>query len=189
MTPWARIRIVISCVAALVLGACSATDGAIYLAPGYAFALQPPASGPTFAVLQEIIMETPAGREERLVAQIENDATGLRLAAFTPLGQTLLTLQFDGASVKSTSTLPGGAAFDGRFVLALMQLSLWPIERAREGLGAGMTLTEEGDTREVRGGGKILWTIVRDGDAVPYRAVTLRSEEARLGLRITTLPE
>lgn len=173
---------------ALAVAGC-ATGNAVSIAPGYQYALQPPSAGPAFSALQEIVLIAPDGREERLVSQLENDAKSMRLAALTPLGQTLLTATFDGEHVETRSAVPTGAAFDARFVIALIQLSLWPEAAVADGLGVGMRLTTSPERRTVEGGSKILWTIDTRGAGIPYDRVQIRSEDARLALRITTLAE
>jgi hypothetical protein len=178
----------LAAITVLVLTGC-ASGNTVNLAPGYTYTLRSPASGPQFTAVQEIVIQAPDGREERLVSQLENDATSMRLAAFTPLGQTLLTVRYDGRSVQTASPMPVPPAFDARFVLALIQLALWPENEVAEGLGVGVTLTSGANAREVQGGGRILWTIKTAGASVPYDTVDMRSVGARLGLRITTLPE
>ena len=181
-------RAFIAIALAFLLTGC-ATGAAVSVAPGYRYTLQPPGAGPKFTALQEIVLTTPNGREERIVSQLENDETSMRLAALTPLGQTLLTAHFDGRSVHTKSALPAGAAFDAGFVIALIQLALWPESSVAEGLGVGMRLVTHGNNRQLEGGGKILWTIIVHGTSVPYDSVHIRSEDARLALRITTLAE
>jgi hypothetical protein len=178
----------LAAIAVLALAGC-ASGNSVNLAPGYTYALRAPASGRQFTALQEIVIKTPDGREERLVSQLENDATSMRLAAFTPMGQTLLTVRFDGRSVQTASPLPVPPAFDARFVLALIQLALWPEAEVVEGLGVGVTLTSRANERELHGGGRILWTIKTTGASVPYDTVDMRSVAARFAVRITTLPE
>jgi hypothetical protein len=184
--PVAALKALAVVCAALVLTGC-ASGNTVNLAPGYTYTLRAPGSGPHFTAVQEIVIQAPDGREERLVSQLENDSTSMRLAAFTPLGQTLLTVRFDGRSVETASPLPVPAAFDARFVLALIQLALWPENAVVEGLGVGVTLTSGVNKRELEGGGKILWTIETAGASVPYDTVNMHG--SRLGLRITTLPE
>ena len=181
-----RARRVALAAIALILAGC-ASGTAVGVAPGYRYTLQPPASGPKFTALQEIVIAAPGGREERLLSQLENDADSLRLAAFTPLGATLLTAVFDGRSVETRSAMPTGAAFDARFVIALIQLALWPEAVVENGLGTGMRLVTAPNKRELEGGGKILWTMDMHGSGVPYDSVHIRSDE--LVLRITTLAE
>jgi hypothetical protein len=183
------LRVVMALVAgAVVLGGC-ASGNTVNLAPGYTYTLRAPGAGPHFAALQEIVMQAPDGRSERLVSQLENDQKSLRLAAFTPLGQTLLTVTYDGRSVETASALPTPAAFDARFVLALIQIALWPEAAVVEGLGTGVSLVAAANRRELQANGRILWTIDTSGSTIPYDAVHIRSAGARLDLRITTLPE
>lgn len=184
------MRRVTYALAALVIALAGCASGtAVGIAPGYRYTLQPPAAGPKFTALQEIVMIAPGRPEERLVSQLENDENSMRLAAFTPLGQTLITVRFDEKGVQTRSALPTGAAFDARFVIALIQLSLWPEASVANGLGVGMRLVTQAHKRELHGGGKILWTINLHGSGIPYDSVHIRSDDARLALRITTLAE
>jgi hypothetical protein len=182
------MRALIAIALALLLTGCAAGT-AVSVAPGYRYTLQPPAAGPKFTALQEIVITAPNGREERIVSQLENDETSMRLAALTPLGQTLLTAHFDGRTVQTKSALPLAPVFDAGFVIALIQLALWPEHSVAQGLNVGMRLVTQGNNRELEGGGKILWTINVRGAGVPYDSVHIRSEDARLALRITTLAE
>ena len=82
-----------------------------------------------FTGLQSSVLQSGNTRET-LILQLENDARGLRLAGFTPMGQTLLQAQQIDGHFQADG--PAADKFDARILLATIQLAWWPLDRLRQ---------------------------------------------------------
>ncbi|CAG0965115.1 hypothetical protein BURK2_00955 [Burkholderiales bacterium] len=118
-------------------------------AAGARWCLLPPASAPAFSALSELRLSIP-GREEVLLAQVENDALSLRAALLTPLGQRLVLVSL--AQERVTREPAGEAALpDLRLLLMLVQLLRWPEDAlSHEAQARGLGFHAQGGSRELR---------------------------------------
>jgi len=97
------------------------------------------------------------GHQETMIALLETDAEGIRLAGMTPFGQKLMQIGFDNRTV-SAETLPGQSA-NAALLLAVVQLAMWPADRARAGLvdaGRIDLIDEPGLRRIVKDGSDVV---------------------------------
>lgn len=161
----------------------------VYVAPGVPFRLCPPEAGPDLAVTQEVVFTFPDGRRETTLATLENRAGVLNLVASTPLGQTLFVIRVQGSEAKVDARIPVPGDLDPRVLPALVEFSLWPAEAVRAGLGAGVSLVEDGPRRTLLRKGRVVWTVTREGEAPPYRRLDLDNPAMGLGVRIRTLED
>lgn len=117
---------------------------------GPRWCLLAPRTAPSFTQIAQLRLLTAQGTDTLLV-QVENDAHGLRAAVLTPLGQRLALVQFDGEKL-TREVLGQGAPFDSAALLALVQLTRWPMEVLVPALRpSGLELGLEIDARVLRG--------------------------------------
>jgi hypothetical protein len=161
----------------------------VHLAPGTPFRLCPPEAAPDFFANQEVVFGTRAGRQEILLATIENRAGVLNLVASTPLGQTLFIVRVQSGAVTVDARVPLPDRLDPRLLPALVQFALWPAEAVRAGLDPGTRLEQDGPRRTLWRRGKVVWTVTREGEAPPFRSLLLEHPGLGLTLRIRTLDE
>lgn len=159
------------------------------LGPGVPFVLRTPAEGPLLFATQEVSLQLPGGRKERLIASLENDADHMNIVASSPMGQTLFILQLSQGTVRLDARVPLPKAFDPRLLPALLQFTNWPLEEVRKGLGAGAELHDDQQTRSLHRKGQIILTLQREGEAPPYRRITLAMPLASIRAIITTLED
>lgn len=133
-----------------VLSPCSVLPG------GIRYCLQTTAAIEPFDVQQKVDIAFN-GRQETMIALLEADAEGVRLAGMTPFGQKLLQIAFDNRDV-SAETPPGQGA-NAALLLAVVQLAMWPAERVRAGLvdsGSIDLIDEPGLRRIVKDGSDVV---------------------------------
>jgi hypothetical protein len=136
-----------------------------------------------------VVFRLPGGRSERFLTTVENDGRRLSVVASSPMGQTLFILRTDGGPVELDARVPLPAEFDPVLLPTLIQLTDWPLEEARRGLPRGAELREEGPRRTLYRNAKPLLVIDREGDAPPYRHVSIRIPPVGLEAEITTLDD
>lgn len=124
----------------LVLAAACATPPAAL--PTHAaeplLALPPAALGRELHLAQRVTL-TRAGERFAFEAQLEADATSVRLAAFA-LGQTVARLSWDGQRLTETHSARVPEVVTPARILSDVQLAFWPEAAVRAGLPAGVVL-------------------------------------------------
>lgn len=156
--------------------------------PAGDYCLQPTTAVAPFSALQRIDFSMGA-RHETLVANLEVDAAGLRLAGLTPLGQKVLQVAYDNRRVAIETSLPERVA-DASQIVALIQLALWPASSVRSGLqDDGVQVQEDGRMRRFVKNGQMFFSISREGEAPPYHRVVLQHPERDMTLTILDLAE
>ena len=175
---------------ALCLGGCrNPSTGPLLLGRGVPFVLRSPSEGPKLFATQEVVFQLPGDREEMMVSSLENDADHMSIVASSPMGQTLFTLQLRHGTATLDARVPLPKEFDPRLLAALLQFANWPLEDVRKGFAADTILQEEDQVRTLRRKGQIVLTLRREGDAPPYRRITLEIPSASIRAIITTLED
>jgi hypothetical protein len=147
--------------------------------------LAPNALGTSVSVQQHLKVER-GGRIDELDAALEVDDQHVRLVGLA-FGQRVLTLDYDGVSLKVWRHLMLPSQVKGDDVLEDVQLALWPLESIRAALPAGWQVSDEGLERHLTLNGEPVmritysamprWTgtIVLDNQRYKYR-LTIQSE-------------
>ena len=175
---------------ALLALACQAPQTAtVQVAPGVPFRLCRPEAGPEFFANQEVQFRFPGGRQETVMAAIENRGGSLNLVASSPMGQTLFEVRVHGTEVRVDTRIPIPGDLDPRVLPALVEFALWPEEALRPGLGEGIRLEADGARRALLRKGRPVWTVVREGDAPPFRTLVLENPALGMSVRIRTLED
>jgi hypothetical protein len=120
-------------------------------------ALTPASLGRELA-LQQRLEVTVAGRSQVLDALLEVDADELRLAV-QMLGQSALTLSWDGKQLQQQRADWLPPTLDGARVLFDLQLVYWPAQEIRAALPEDWQLLEQGSTRQLMHAGQTALTI------------------------------
>jgi len=136
-----------------------------------------------------VVFQLPGGREEILVASLENDADHMSIVASSPMGQTLFTLQLRQGTVTLDARVPLPKEFDPRLLPALIQFANWPLDDVRQGLEVDAHLQEENQVRTLSRKGRTVLTLRREGPAPPYRRIILEIPSASIRAVITTLED
>ena len=173
----------------LLLAGCRQPSAQVYVAPGVPFRLCRPEAGPELSVNQEVVFRLPDGRRETALAAIENHGGSLSLVASSPLGQTLVVIQAKGGEAAVDARIPIPGDLDPRVLAALVQFALWPEAAIRAALGPGARLEQDGDRRILLRRDQVVWTVVREGAAPPYRSLVLENPAMGLVVRVRTLGE
>lgn len=144
------------------------------LAPKLSYCLRLPDAGLQVATLQHVEVESADARETLLV-QVENDGRRLVVVGISPLGQTLLSAQWDGTVVQR-GVAPPQAPLDASAMLAIVQLSLLDFDRLRGGFAEGLEVdvaVGRGTLRVTDGDGRTLLEVERTGSGPPYASARI----------------
>ncbi|MGD8631171.1 MAG: DUF3261 domain-containing protein [Gammaproteobacteria bacterium] len=170
-----------------LLTACG-SDRCPTLPGGVNYCLQSPASGPSFSVLQQVV--TGEGeQQETLLAFIENNPRRLALVGLTPLGQTVLTVTWDGKHIVASGPPGTGARIKPAVLVAVLQFGLWPQDAVRAGLAEDVIWNDDGADGQLVSQGVSLLTIHRTGQAAPYDTLSITLHPAKLLMNIHTLTD
>jgi len=168
-----------SCLAILaMLAGCASTCPNLPGGPRYC--LQGTAAVPPHVALQDIRIRR-GDLDERVIAQLEVDAEGMRLAGLTPMGQRVLEATFDNRTAWAESL--AGDRLDARALLALVQLATWPADVVRAGLGDGCILQETPVRRRLLREGRLILDVVRTGEPPIYRRIEISLPD--VGMTVT----
>lgn len=149
------------------------------------FCLQPTTALAPFEIQQKVEARF-RNRRETVIAEIENDASGLHFVGLTPFGQTVFQVSYDNREAHA-ATLPD-RRISPALLIALLQIALWPADSIRAGLEAPFTLEESGGQRRIVNRGETTLSIDYTGEHPPYRRMHLSIPAADLELDIETLP-
>jgi hypothetical protein len=155
---------------------------------GVSYCLQSPASGPSFSVVQQVVIGE-GERQETLLAYIENNLQRLALVGLTPLGQTVLRVTWDGKHMVASGPPGMGPAIDPAVLVAVLQFGLWPPDAVRAGLPDDVVWKEDATDGQLTRQGKSLLTLRRTGRAVPYDTLSVALQPAELLINIHTLTD
>lgn len=171
----------------IALGGCGDDNSSCaVLTGGGRYCLQPSTDLAPFDAQQKI--EARFGeRHETLIAEIEIDASGARLVALTPFGQTLLQIIYDNRQA-SAVTLPD-RRISPAMIMALVQIALWPADSVRHGLETPYAVHDTPGQRRIVNGAELMLRVDYEGDAPPYRRIHLSVPAADLELDIETLQD
>lgn len=180
-------------VALLISGCASAPPGCAHLplASGSVpanvrYCLQPTTAAPTFVVQQSISLRV-GERQETLLADLENNATGLVFTGLSPLGLTLFQASYDNHAVRSAH--PAEPRLPPELLLAVLQLALWPKEAVQRGLEVNAMIEDQPTERRIMLNDQLLLRVLHDGTAPPYRRLAIELPALRLTLDIEALPD
>lgn len=179
-----RRRIALVLLALLAGTACTGGDASCASLPGGSrYCLQPTTALPPFDAQQSVAI-TVDGRRETLLVELEVDADGMRFAALTPFGSTVMQAGYDNRQAKTAAWPERGP--QPALLLALLQLALWPAESVRAGLGAALVLEEAAGRRRLMQDGIPLVEVVYTGGTLSG-AMRIVVPSAQMEIEIKTL--
>ena len=153
---------------------------------GGSYCLQPSTAVAPFEVQQSIEAHF-RGKNETMIAELEADATGMRFVGLTPFGHTLLQVNYNNYTA-SAIKLPD-PRLQPAFLIALIQLALWPPDAVRAGLETPLRLEESADQRRIFDRNEVILTISYTGAQPPYQRIQMNIHGAAIELDIKTLQE
>jgi hypothetical protein len=124
----------------LEVGACAAAEPTESARLG--LKLAPSALGESISLQQHLRVERE-GRIDELDTALEVDPQRLELVALA-FGQRVLSLQYDGETMRSWRHLLLPEQVRGEDVLQDLQLTIWPLEAIQNALPAGWSIEENG---------------------------------------------
>lgn len=124
------------------------------------YCLQTSTAVAPFTVLQDIHISRGA-LNERLIAQLEVDASGMRLVGFTPLGQKVLSSGFDNVAATGESLID--ERLDPRALLSLVQIATWPLEAVESGLQADWLVDDSPTSRRLLHDDRLVMEVLKQG--------------------------
>lgn len=127
--------------------------------------LAPATLGATVSLSQRLVFshEADPGGPRSLEALLEVDSAQVRLAGFA-LGQRILTLRWDGATLDEERGQGLPAQFQSAPVLRDVQLVYWPASAVRAALPPGWTLEDGPGQRTLSKNGREWVTVHYDGE-------------------------
>jgi hypothetical protein len=148
------------------------------------YCLQHPSALGEFTALQRVDFHWQ-DRTETTLTEIECDASTMRMAVLTPMGQKLLEVRYAPPRVEQ---LAGPASrLDPAMLIALVQMALWPADNVQAGLRGPVEWRSGNGNRQLFVSGKPLVEMEFDG-TLPYpERLTMRIESPRMQLDIRTL--
>ena len=179
---FASILFLVALLSACAINRCPTLPG------GVSYCLQSPASGPSFSVVQQVVIGE-GDRQETLLAYIENNPQQLALVGLTPLGQTVLRVTWDGKQIVASGPPGMGPPINPAVLVAVLQFGLWPPDAVRAGLPDNVVWKEGATDGQLTRQGKSLLTLRRTGQAVPYDTLSIALPPAELLINIHTLTE
>ncbi len=176
----------IAALACTVLAGCAQNARCPIIPGGPMYCLQDTNSVPPFNALQDIRIRR-GDLDERMIAQLEVDATGMRLAGLTPMGQRVFDVVFDNKHATANSIADN--RLDFRVLLALVQLAVWPRDRVEAALPSGFRLEEIGHERRLLHEDRAIAAIARSGEPPAYTTLDISISAAGLNVMIETIDE
>ena len=128
-------------------------------------------------------------QQATLLAYIENGPQRLTLVGLTPLGQTVLTLTWDGKHIAADGPPGAWPLINPAVLVAVLQFALWPRDAVRAGLPDDVVWEDGAEGGQLIRRGESLLTIRRTGPAAPYDTLSIALHSAKLILNIHTLPD
>ena len=167
-----------------ILGGCANAPNCPSLPSGLGYCLQNSAETPAFSALQDVRLQRHA-LDERLITQLEVDASGMRLVGLSPMGQRVLEARFDNKEARASSL--AGDKLDARALLSMIQIATWPAESVRVGLRWGWELEEDVHIRRVLREDETALVIERHGTPPHFHQLIIRLPQADLTLRVNDI--
>jgi len=118
----------------MLFGLCGCSIFSIHEGKAKEMVLLPPAEGPGDMLLKQAArIETKTGEKKQFMIIIRLNKEYLKLRALLATGQPLLSLDYDGRSLKQHNVSP--FALPGEDILALIQFALWPEKAIKKAYG------------------------------------------------------
>lgn len=170
----------------ILLVACATDPRCPPLPGGPDYCLQPTTAVSPFSVLQELRIRRKE-LDEQLIAQLEVDAEGMRMAGLTPMGQRILEAHFDNQAASASSL--AGDKVDARSLLSLAQLAAWPSDSVRTGLRGNWILEESSNLRRFMRDDQLALEIRTQGIAPDYSSIDLILPLAEMTVNLRSVKE
>lgn len=162
---FAKFRLCTMLAALLILAGCSHStrndrqSPTAWLQPGTRVMLPAPGISPAVNA-QQLLTGTFKGKTQSLMVLLNADDKKLTLAGLSSVGIRLFLVTYDEAGIHTEQSIVVPQLPPASQVLADVMLSHWPISAWQPQLPKGWTLTDRGNTRELRNpGGKLVTEI------------------------------
>lgn len=168
----------------ILLAALGSTTGCSQTEPGAAFELTilpPTALGRTMHATQSLTAEYN-GQSWAMQGALEATSAEIRLVGLSPLGQRLITLRWDGKTLKEERDPRLPEWIKGERILGDVQLIYWPRDALAAALPAGWRI-EEADGERTLLNGEAPFAHIRCDSNDPWRGRCI-FEQQRYGYRL-----
>ncbi len=149
------------------------------------FCLQQSGELKDFSVQQKVDLHF-RDRHDTLIAQLENDATGMRFVGMTPFGQTLMQINFDNQEAHAVRN--PNKRLPPALLIGLLQVALWPQAAVQRGFGPAVQVLDAPGSRRIMVDGVMALQVRHDDSAPPYQSLQIELPDMALRLAIQTLP-
>lgn len=141
-------------------------DNAVPVANGLVFNLLPPASFGQHLILTQVVTIGYQRQEQQLLFYSEVSASAIDIAGLLPDGTRLFSIRYDGVSLQSEGSTDILQRLDPRYLLADMQIALWPLTEVRSSFAASNVCFATGSCELVETGDQLTRTLSKDGNVV-----------------------
>jgi hypothetical protein len=161
------LRIALSILLALTLGACASISGRP--TPGATLPLLPPASLGATHVAQQVLHVAFGAQDATINVVLTVSPQQLQVIGLNAVGMRLFTLEYDGATLKAERAPGLPEQVDPARILADLQLAYWPLPALQAAAqGSDWQITEPyAGTRRLRRGGRLI-AEVHYADRTPW---------------------
>lgn len=139
-----------------------------------------------FSVQQKVDLHF-RNKHDTLIAQLENDASGMRFLGMTPFGMTLVQINFDNQEAQSVRS--ASKRLPPALLIGLLQIALWPQAAVQRGLGSEARVLDATGSRRIVVEGNTVLQVQHDDSPSPYQSLQIEVPDMELRLNIQTLPE
>jgi hypothetical protein len=150
------------------------------------YCLQPTLEIEPFELQQKVNIHFK-GQNETLITNVMVNAEGMTAVGLTPFGHKLLEVRYNNQTTLAT-VLPN-SRLEPAFLMAMLQLALWPENKVRSGLSPTLVLATSENQRRYLNQNKVILTIDYLGIQHPHDQLHIAFPTLALTLDIETLPE
>lgn len=155
-----------------------------YLSSKGYYCLQPTTAITPFDVQQKIEL-TFNDVHEVMITEIEVDNQSLHFVSLTPLGQKLFHIRYDNHQTKVIYAVTKMA--EPALLMAMLQLTLWPISSLHDGLSESLKLEEENSHRRIFDGDTLILDVHYIDAKKPHQKMRITMPKNKFLLDIETL--
>lgn len=181
------------------LSGCASTgaDDLVQVGGGIAFRLLAPANLGEQVILTQVVTLSYGAESQQLLFFSEVNAEAVNIAGLLPDGTRLFSISYDGASLLSEGNSEVLTRLDPPYLLADMQMALWPLAAVRSSLDTANACFAAGTCQLLETADQRQRTLSRNGNVIidiryqdlpAYRATLAYEHRARgYSLQIETV--
>lgn len=155
--------------------------------PGPWFEPLPPGSLRQDHQARQQITATTRGRTYSLQTLVKTNGHSILIVALSDLGQRLFTLKWKAGEPAPRHVGEPPDAIRPDWVLADLQLALWPLDSLKRALPPDLRLEQASNTRMLWRGAELLWLRISDGTDAWSSTMVIHNLKLKYDLRVQPL--